>query len=524
MKLSNCFFLLLILVISIHFPSPVNGWEVIVDFDSDSTPKKENKFRTATISPAPPPTTGHKLVMMPYYHQGNTGLCWAAAAKILQKGYWSRSKGMRNTKELYQFMKLLNISPDEGILLPGLYPWPSKFEKLAAVIGGKGIQKLDFFTEDGVLEKVLELLNRGIPVWFGPETSSNKPHIVLVLGYRYDANNKLILIMHDSQDVNPLSPSKLGMYKEIEWDKAVKGWQPLQNFSLIFFNRVPNYERSLQTVILSDYSLFKETKEGVAFHGVKTKTDPEITLGLEFDKATANGIRWQEQKQQGKSVVRKNSNHFPANVNKMTYGVSLANADLKNMAPLKLVVKVYSKNNPSISVQQTSRKTLSEKSAIHVNGALNLESIQNSSKNAIECVLEISLFKDGVQIAKIQIDDFYLQSNLQEICPQKYDDSGNFLHIIRRQTGKEQYTLCYYYSNDQLERSTPYDKNKNRHGIERAYWKSGALYNIIPFFNDNKHGTEKWYYESGKLRYWARINHGNVIESKSYVEVEPKIK
>jgi antitoxin component YwqK of YwqJK toxin-antitoxin module len=49
-----------------------------------------------------------------------------------------------------------------------------------------------------------------------------------------------------------------------------------------------------------------------------------------------------------------------------------------------------------------------------------------------------------------------------------------------------------------------------RHGVERIYYESGALWSEAPFVKGKMHGVDKEYYESGALHWEAPYVNGNM--------------
>ena len=385
-----------------------------------TTPQETNKDNTLLmIKNTPYPSiTGQQVgpIPMPFFEQCNAGTCWANCGKMLQKGLFPGYLGAGFTYEVFQFMKMLNIGLDEGIV------W-TQIDDFADFLGrGKTIHYDRYFhwnSWSSVQKKIVEEINRENPVLF-----FRSEHMVLVLGYEKDIAGDLYLIQHNPKGVG----AEEGFYESEKWEDAIKNHPWKDAAALLWAAETPDPNRALQSINLPG----QDEPDTLYFEGKKNEIgDPHIRLHLTFDNIFEDGYRWQR----FPSTTIGNSNHFPKNVNQLFFDMPIYNADLQNSATVTFGIKVYEKDEQSNAAVFSKDIVIAAKNRSMVIGSseltpLDLTPVRVNLEEESECVLHITLERGTERTTSIPIDNFFLQPLELEITlsipGETTDASGNY--------------------------------------------------------------------------------------------------
>ncbi len=221
--------------------SAIQTNDLTADFEAGATFVIEYGGEPKTVPAA-------KIIELPYYEQGASGCCWAAAALMFIKSYLAQ--GYSDTA-IYEILKGMRLNKDDGI--GGA--WSSDMKRLGARVKGyTGIktETLTFFNYHNFINYVIARL------------SENKPVIVnmglhqgMFVGYEMNGPelNQINIIYHDPQNSNEKTPAQ-GPYRKVSAEKLCAEFTPTLaksiNITICAGEPVSASAKTLQTFHMPD--------------------------------------------------------------------------------------------------------------------------------------------------------------------------------------------------------------------------------------------------------------------------------
>jgi len=178
---------------------------------------------------------GGKVLLVPYFHQGTTGWCWANSLSMILQYY---GRGVH----AWDIAKALNMGWDEGPLTR----WAaSKLEDLLEDWGYSADSKKfkpDEFEPDELWSTIKSHIDRGEPVWL---VMIEEGHAVVVVGYKTDEEGRRLLIVHDPSGALDISVGfEGGLLTEEAYVTELARYYCFM-YSLVSLNRLANKEFSI---------------------------------------------------------------------------------------------------------------------------------------------------------------------------------------------------------------------------------------------------------------------------------------
>lgn len=333
-----------------------------------------------------------KLIQMPYYEQPG-GTCWATSSKMLTHGLSTASKAHLETKNIYELMGALQIGMNDGF---------------NAFFKGKSLAKIlevnygNYFLWSSIRNKMLKELDKGHPLIYSGTFMSidAKPekitHVVLIVGYEYDAKGNLVFVMHDSRNKGVKS-----MYTKMAWkDMQIDQYLPTEAVTLFWSDTIPPSSNSKFTLGIPTHGQFG----AIYFQGKKTDKFKSVRYYLQFSPSVSKGYIWSTQQ-----VDPSPETTFRENVNELIMKMPVYNSgSTPNSAFVS--VEVYEKAHPTNKVQASQSVSVDSHGQEYVTFDLNLDDlVKNLGEDVSECAVSIKLSESGTVSTWDIFDGFKLK-------------------------------------------------------------------------------------------------------------------
>jgi hypothetical protein len=323
-------------------------------------------------------TKKSKLIKMPYYEQpGNT--CWAASSKMLTHGLTTASKAHLHTKSVYNLMTTFNIGINGGF--NGFY----KGKSLANILN---VNYGNYFFWSSIRKKMIKELNAGHPLIYSgtfarvADPKKRITHAVLIVGYEYNSNGKLLFIMHDPRNVG-----KYTMYSKLLWDDMqINLYLPTEAVTLFWSDTIPSKSNSKFTLGIPTNGSFGK----FYFQGKKTDTHKSIRYFLQFTTSTSNGYQWSTDE-----FTSHPKSQFQENINELILKLPVYNSGSSSGSAF-VSVEVYEKDNPSNKVSSSQSISVAAHDRENFSVTLNLDRLLTNLKNQTsECAVSLKLSENS---------------------------------------------------------------------------------------------------------------------------------
>jgi len=243
-----------------------------------------------------------RLIELPYYEQGGSGCCWAAASLMLIKSYASDAY---SDMTIYEILKGMKLGKNDGI--GGA--WSSDMTRLGSRIKGytgRKTETVTFYNFNNFIKYVISQVACGKPVM-----ANMGLHQGLFLGYEITADGKKMMIYHDPQNSTERTPAQTP-YRKVPDTQIKADFTPSFaksiNITICAKDPVDTLKARLQTFHMPDSqdgNILMKSAGGVG----TIKKDGKRRLVADYitwDAFSENGYKfnaWQEQPEFDEFVI-----------------------------------------------------------------------------------------------------------------------------------------------------------------------------------------------------------------------------